>query len=132
LTINNTGTYTCDLSNVEDVKLFLYITSTKKTIKVNLKDKTGEDLVIDLSKLNHNTCSLYNYMILVSRKQDDKGANYIYVQITNGYTDSVISAGYWNNNTLNDNIYEVSSSYYINTVEFTDLTLTKFNIYSKY
>ena len=120
------------LKQCEDPKLFAYITTSNLNVQLNLASSTGQSYTVDLSKLGVSTIDLYNIMICISRRVDNAGSNYIYVSIGNAQRDQILAEGYYNGNTLQQYLYDISNVYYINTVTFTDLNLSKLNFYSKY
>jgi len=109
LIINNEGASWYDdselMNNINDPKIFIYLTTSKNSVVVGLKGKTGEIFNLDLSIFNNiPTIDLYNYLIIISRKQliEDtyKGHNYIWISIENPKTDEVLLEGYYNNGQL--------------------------------
>lgn len=121
----------------KDPKCLLFITSTGQDIQFKLH---GDDFLnIDLLTLGIPTIDLYNILIIVSKKTtkayDDPtlyGQNFIWIQISDGKTNQILKSGYYNGTTLQNLIYPLSSSYYIQEVDFKNLILSKFNAYTKW
>ena len=146
--INSEGASWIDedlVSRIEDPKLFLYLTSSNKNIRLILKEmeNEGESMEVDLSALTTVSLTTYNILVVLSRKQkieseengaiSYKGHNYIWISIGNPVTDATIAEGYYNRqNTLNSDLVELENRYTIDKVQFTNLTLSKCNFYSKY
>ena len=146
--INSEGASWIDedlVSRIEDPKLFLYLTSSNKNIRLILKEmeNEGESMEVDLSALTTVSLTTYNILVVLSRKQkieseengaiSYKGHNYIWISIGNPVTDATIAEGYYNRqNTLNSDLVELENRYTIDRVQFTNLTLSKCNFYSKY
>lgn len=69
--------------DIEDTKMFLYLTTSKPTIIIQLSDcDTNKKFInINIDELVANTSERYNICILISRKviEDDleRGKNYI-------------------------------------------------------
>ena len=135
LDINGTATWTDKnkLSNVSDPKLFTYITSNNLNIEITLEDINHVTKVIDLSKLVDKTVNLYNTMICINRNFSKKTNSYIYISIGNAERNNILSEGYLNNkNQLQQYISIIDNNFYIKSISFTDLKLSKCNFYSKY
>ena len=150
LVINSNGASwldsNCDdiVSTVEDPKLFLYLSTNKDTVLVKMKDMDGGDSTfeLDLEQLGIPTLDLYNYLIVLSRKQEVvdetsgsvsyKGKNYIWISVGNPKTDSTIIEGYYNNGTIASEPVELDARYTFTEVGFRNLTLSKCRFYSKY
>lgn len=120
------------LKQCEDPKLFTYITSTNLNIQFSLNSSNSQKLTVDLSKFELPTLDQYNILFIVSRKIKEAGSNYIYISIGNAQRDQILIEGYYNLNTLQQYLYNVQNAYYIESIDFTDLDLSKLNIYSKY
>lgn len=121
------------LSDISDPKLFTYITSSNLNIKVTLEDVNQVTKVIDLSKLVDKTVDLYNTMICINRNFSKKTKSYIYISIGNAERSNILSEGYLNNkNQLQQYISTIDNNFYIKSISFTDLKLSKCNFYSKY
>lgn len=133
VTVNGTATWLPDdnTNDVKDPKLLLYLTTTGQGITLNLKAE-DETLSVDLSKLGLNDCDIYNYLIILSRKIENKGSNFLWISATNYKTDHELAEGYWKNDHLQTLRYELPEAYSYESIDFTDLTLSKFDLYSKY
>lgn len=129
--ITGTVTWSQDLSEVTDPKLFLYLTTTSLNVQINLKSESG-NIAIDLSTLNIQKSDSYNIMLCISRKVDNEGYNYIYMTIGSGQNSTIYKEGYYNGGSLQESRYDCGDSYYIESVTLTDLTLSNFKVYSKY
>lgn len=112
----------------DDAKIVIYITSSNLNIVLNLTD----DLSIDLNSLNIPKCQLYNIMCIISRRIQNKGDSYIWFSIDNPTNDVKLKEGYYNLNSIVDNKYVLDNNYQFNSVDFTDLNLSKFKVCSKY
>ena len=150
LVINNEGASWLDsrcakaVEDVKDPKLFLYLTTNSNTVTIKMKDMDGGDetFEIDLSQLRISALDIYNYLIVLSRKQeieDDrdgsisyKGKNYVWISIGNPKTDSTIVEGYYNNGDIVSNLEELDTRFTFSEVEFRNLKLSKCRFYSKY
>lgn len=137
VTINGTASWIyeeqeqTETEEAKDTKLILYLTTTGQNIVLNLKGEK-ETLSVDLSELGLNACDVYNYLLVLSRKQAQYGQNYLWVSATNYMTDNELGQGYWNGNGLQKFVYELDDAYSYESINFTDLTLSKFDLYSKY
>ena len=134
--------YMDELKSLEDSKLYLYMTASNLFINLSLlSTESTNQIVINLNSIiNTNIVKKYNIVVLVSRKHkgyDDEnyyGFNYIWISISNYENGRIIAEGYYdiNTNRLVKNINYVPERYYINAVTFNNLSLYKFNLYSKY
>lgn len=138
LTFNSEGAswYPDEVINeVEDSKLFAYITSSGKNIQCKLIDETEDNIIVNFDELDIPVISLYNILLIISRKQvvngSEFGNNFIWISIDNGLGET-IAEGYYNNGQLYPNIQTLEKRYSISEFLFKDLTLTKLNLYSKY
>lgn len=141
LTIGETTVHldTKDFKDVVDSKSIMFITSTGKDIKFELKNATQSQLNIDLTTLEFSSYDLYNILIVISKKTTKSledpnlyGFNYIWLQITDAKTNTVIISGYYNGTTkLQTNLHELTDSYYLNKIYFKNLILSKVNAYTK-
>ena len=137
--VNETGIADC-----KDYKILTYITSTSKNIQFTFKSSTnGQTYSIDLNNLlEHDEDSLYYISIIVSRQFTDPtinkpiGENYIWVSIVGKTENKVLVQGYIvptkDGYNLSQYQYKLPNPYYPSSITFTDTTLTKFNIYSRY
>lgn len=109
-----------------DSKLILYFTTNNLNILLNL---TGID--IDFNTLNIPKCQTYNIMVVISRQVKNKGDNYIWITVDNYTLGQKLVEGYFNGESLQESKITFDTSYSISKVQFTDLTLSKFKLYSK-
>ena len=122
LKINN-ATWHCNNTDVEDPKLFLYLTTTGLNIEVNLIN----DYSFNLSTLGVPKADVYNTMICINRNNSN---SYIYISI--GAGTQVLKEGYLYNGQLYTTPRYINDKYYFLTVVFNNLDLSKLNLYSKY
>lgn len=136
--------YTTDVvknaySDIDDTKLFCYLTVDQPNVKFYLDDET----YIDISALTtyRPTNERYNICCLVSRKmkvetesEEEYGKNYVWISVGYFNTNRTIVEGYYNFETgkLQKGLYEVNDKYSIFKVELRELNIYKFNAYSKY
>lgn len=128
------------IKNTTDPKLFCYITSSALTIQLDLFGQ--ESKILDLSTLGIPIVDTYNIMILISRVSNkityastsQKRENYIYISVGNADRSQILKEGYLSENfdSIEDYKINIADSYYIKSVTFTDLNLSKLNFYSKY
>lgn len=133
--------YLEELYNMTDPKLYLYMTTSNLNINFNLNSHSSENNInIDLSNFGLNKTDKYNIIFLVSRKTqkvEDKGYygyNYIWLSIRNYQNNNLLLEGFYDTNDKNikSSIVELSDRYYIDSINFNNLSLYKFNFYSKY
>lgn len=139
----NTVAYTTDViknayNEIDDTKLFCYLTVSQPNVKFYLDENT----IIDISTLTTYRPSneRYNICLLVSRKmhleedETEYGKNYVWLSIGYFNTNKTIVEGYYNFNTgkLQKTLYEIDEKYSIYKVELSNLDIYKFNAYSKY
>ena len=148
--ILTTATTTAEIANaykeISDTKIFLYVTVSEPHMVVNLKSLSEENPDIEL---NFDTIisgyspteERYNICVLVSRtmKVDDEsdeeyGKNYIWISVGYFNTNRTLVEGYYNPVTgeVQKALVEINDKYYINLVTLSELTIYKFNAYSKY
>lgn len=121
------------IKDVSDPKLFLYLTTTSLDIQLQLIDSESQSRYIDLSTLKIPTADSYNIMICISRTTESGGSNYIYISVGNAQRDQILSEGYLNSgDKLQSTSYDCGTAYYIKSVSFNDLNISKLNFYSKY
>ena len=125
----------------EDSKLYIYLTTSGQTIRVNFKnldDEEAEELTLDLEQLDIPRSDRYNILIILSRKVDLNGQwasdNFVWVSISNWATGVVTNEGYWNPDTNKLTIKKstLESRYVFDTLYFTDQDIYKLSCYSKY
>lgn len=152
LTFNELATWTDSLNllnNITDPKVYIYLTTNGLDITFNLKEVTEDEeqtpktLSIKLNQLvNSNEENLYNilFILATSVKQnvnnEDRlvGDNFVWIQVGHFVYDG-IQQGYYNETTnrlQNKSITFNDTRYIIDSIDFNNLTLSKFNIYSKY
>lgn len=124
-----------DIAEVSDPKLFIYITSNRQNIQVKLI--SGASLLnVDLSSLNIPNIELYDILVVISRKQTienvEKGNQFIWISVSNRYTDETILEGYYKNGNVYPSEQFLDKNYTIQGLTFKNLTLSKLSIYSKY
>lgn len=138
LTFNTSGaswTATQEVIKTTDPKIFIYLTSTGKDVLLTLN--AGNSLLnINLNDLNIPTADQYNILIVISRTQTinkvEKGNKFVWISVSDKYTDNTIAEGYYNNGVLYKDSKYLDKNYNIQEILFKDLTLSKFSIYSKY
>lgn len=144
--------------NCTDNKIFLYFTANATKIKLNLdgyvEDITKVDtditpLELDLNKIQLSRASsrgFYNILVVISRNQKltktdsaglpvyswTSGQNFIWISIGDPHTDQTLAEGYWSGDKLFTSKTTLDKRYTLAGVVFTNLTLSKFNIYSKW
>lgn len=133
------------MKNDIDTKQYIFMTSNTLNLKITLKSlDAGEDIVIDLSQLNvHQTASnRYNILFILSRSYkdtktnefNDETFNYVWLSISDYLTGVAQVEGYYENNELHATrkiISATNNRYYIQSCEFNDIILYKFNTYTK-
>ena len=138
LTFSSDGAIWSDdgsISEIDDPKLFIYITSTGKNIQIKLS--SGNNLLtLDLNEIDIPTIDLYDILIVISRTQTidniEKGNKFIWISISNRHTDEIIAEGYYKNGQLHSSTQTIDRNYTIQDITFKSLSLSKLNIYSKY
>lgn len=123
LKIVNTATWKCNNTDIEDPKLFLYLTTTSLNIDINLIN----DYSFNLKDLEVPKADIYNTMICINRNND---SSFIYISI--GSNNYVLKEGYLYNNKLYTTPRYINDKYYFLSVVFNNLSLSKLNLYSKY
>lgn len=138
LTFNESGASWENVSKIQEVndpKLFIYITSTGKDIQFSL-ESTGNLLSFNLKNLDIPNISNYNILVVISRSQTinnvEKGNKFVWISVNNNLTDETIAEGYYYNNKLYPNVQLLDKNYTLGNITFKNLTLNKLNIYSKY
>ena len=145
------------LEALEDPKEFAYLTVPNKregnksylldfsvliepqkheSIKDNSQRKSIDN--INFGNLLPNYVETVNIMLLLNRKQFKKdnwyGNNYLYVSISDYYTNNVIVQGYYNKDDgkLYKNIQDLGDQYFFSRFYFGKLNLNKLAFYSRY
>ena len=125
LKISN-ATWTYNKGDINDPKLFIYLTTTDIDINIQLLP----DYTFNIKDLNLSKLDSYNIMICINRV---KNANFIYISIGNAQRSQIIKEGYLNKaKQLQIKAYYLADSYSFNTITFNNLNLSKLNLYSKY
>ena len=136
------------LNNVTDPKIYIFLESTGLDITFNLievvddeniEPTTMEIKLKDLVNVNEN--NLYNILFILATSvkkskisEEYVGDNFVWIQVGHYIYDG-IQQGYYNNitNKLQSNLITFDDKrYIIHNIKFNNLTLSKFNIYSKY
>ena len=134
------------IAELTDAKLFVYLTTTSMDIQFKLQnlDDESDVLTIDLSQLgvSESVTGKYNILFILQRAQtyDDSttlyGDNYVYISIGDYGTGEAKLQGYWKNNALHDSVTllggQSDSRYTIDAITFNELSIYKFNMYSRY
>ena len=150
-----------DVTSADDSKIFIYLTTNGLGVNVGLTGYT-ENVAdgtlgltptrtdIDLSKIQlarESSRGYYNILVVISRNQKlsstdasgmpvftwTSGQNFVWISIGDPHSDQVLAEGYWSSeNKLFSSKVEQSYHNILSDVTFTDLTLSKFNLYSKY
>ena len=123
LKIATSATWKCKDTNIEDPKLFLYLTTTSLDIVINLSN----DYSFNLKDLQISKADVYNSMICISRQNNN---SFIYISI--GAGTQVLKEGYLYEGKLYNTPRYINSIYYFTSVVFNNLSLSKLNLYSKY
>lgn len=142
LKITGEATWIDDLGfikSTEDSKLYLYLTTSGTNIQLGLLDLDSEaDETLDLSQLGIPRSDRYNILVILSREVEISGTtaaeNYMWVSVSNFATGEVTNEGYWNpaTNRLSTKKVNLPAKYRFYSVTVTDLTIYKFDFYSKY
>lgn len=134
-----------EFKNNIDAKQYLFMTTSSCDIKVILKSLDGgADKEIDLSELDLPITSSgrYNILFILSRsyKNEDTGNfnentyNFVWLSIADYLTGVATVEGYYKNGLISatrKTISDVDNRYFIYRIDFNDLTIYKFNSYSK-
>ena len=130
-----------------DPKQYAFITSSAADVAITLHNiEDDSEVVVDLSKLNilQTSSERYNILFILNRStKKPSGTSYEYyndnfawVQVSDYLTCVSVAEGYWKNDTLRTAKQTLGTKqdarYYISNIAFKDLTLYKFNTYSKY
>ena len=122
LKISESATWQYDGEEIEDPKLFLYLTATSLDIQVQLVN-----YIINLNSLNIVKADVYNIMICLNRNKEQ---SFIYLSIGTG--DQVLKEGYLYNSKLYDSPRYINTEESFKSITFTNTSLSKLNLYSKY
>lgn len=110
-------------TNSTDSKIIIYIISSNSNIQLSLNNGT---INIDLKNLLHNSQSKQKIQIVLSRKVNELGNNYIYINADNYNQDQKIANGYLD---LNNNILSLFPVYLDIEPKFTSITLNNLDLY---
>ena len=117
LKISN-ATWTYNKGDINDPKLFIYLTTTDIDINIQLLP----DYTFTIKDLNLSKLDSYNIMICINRV---KNANFIYISIGNAQRSQIIKEGYLNKaKQLQTKPYYLEDSYSFNTITFNNLNLS--------
>ena len=97
-------------------------------------------------RIRASSRGFYNILVIISRNQKltktdsaglpvyswTSGQNFIWISIGDPHTDQTLAEGYWSGDKLFTSKTTLDKRYTLAGVIFTDLTLSKFNIYSKW
>ena len=108
--------------DVEDPKLFLYLTVTSLDVRIGLNN-----YAFNLNSLNIPKADVYNVMICLNRNSAE---SFIYISIGTG--DETIKEGYLYNGQIYNVPMLINTEYHFESLLFNNLSLSKLNLYSKY
>ena len=149
LHISGTASWTDNdtMKNDVDTKQYIFMTTDNLNCVIKLKSLDIEnEITIDLSQLNvhHVANKKYNVLFIVSRSYKDTKTNqfnentynFVWISIADYLTGVAQVEGYYNKNTGKCTstpaiISNTNDRYYIYNIEFNDITLYKFNTYTK-
>jgi hypothetical protein len=132
-----------NIPNLPDAKLFLYLTTSKKTVILHFTGGTDElEYEVSLENLLSGSISSSTYAILVavSKKIEDKitgslyGESFIWIAVQDLVADNVLFEKYINpdGSGVSSGTIKLSQNYYLSRVSLSGLELSKFDLYSKY
>lgn len=116
------------MQDVTDPKMLMYLTTSSLNIDIGLSGISS----INLNSLGLPTVSKYDILVLISRQVGEKGLNYIWISISNNANGKLLGEGYFKDNVLYTSQQLTNQDYYISSVTFNNLQLSKFKIYTKY
>ena len=122
LKLENNVLWEYNEKDVEDPKLFLYLTITTLDAEIRLNDFSFR-----LDSLNIPKSSIYNVMVCLNR---NKESSFIYLSV--GNNNLVLKEGYLYNGQLYDVPMYINTEYHFTSILFNNLSLSKLNLYSKY
>ena len=131
------------LFNLTDSKLVTYLVTDSKDIYFNLhtKDDNTHTRRVGINSLigSRGNYNKYGIMLVLSRKVDNYGRNYIYISIMNYDTNEKIVEGYLTDADRlsfatggDSTAYEVAYRYSIESIDFVEQTLYRMKFYTKY
>ena len=128
------------LFNLTDSKLVTYLVTDSKHVFFNLqaKDNPNEKREINVASFIEGDYNKYGIMLVLSRKVDEHGKNYIYMSVMNYDTNEKIVEGYLTDadilsfDTGRSTVNEVAYKYSIESISFVEQTLYRMKFYTKY
>ena len=142
LTFNNgTGIFSDKgntLLNITDSKLVTYLVTNSKNVHfdIHTKDDPNEKRTVSIASFIEGDYNKYGIMLVLSRKVEGHGKNYIYISVMNYDTNEKIVEGYLIPNVdklVSNNIsHEVAYRYSISSIRFVNQTLYRMKFYTKY
>ena len=128
------------LFNLTDSKLVTYLVTDSKHVFFNLqaKDNSNEKREINVASFIDGDYNKYGIMLVLSRKVDEHGKNYIYLSVMNYDTNEKIVEGYLTDadtlsfDTGRSTANEVAYKYSIESISFVEQTLYRMKFYTKY
>lgn len=118
------------LSGVADPKLYVYLTTNSK----NVVFRFLPELELSLSSLGIPSTDKYNILLILSRKKQEAGDNFVWLSVAGWATGETLAEGYWSpdENRLKTGKTSLPEELTLDEIVFGNLELYKFNIYSKY
>lgn len=134
LSIQSTVTYTpsASIKNITDTKLFVYITSDSKDIRINLVDSNSNVITLDIASIEMGISTAYNIQVVISREitsVQTVGLNFIWVYITSNEGDTLFK-GYYDGTSYHSTRYLLDTKYTLDSIEFDKMTLYDLEICS--
>lgn len=129
LRIDRIGIWESDRVNDNaDPKLIFYVTASNNNVTFDFTN-----VYVHINEITNNS-SPQSIMLILNRKVEGKGKNYIYVTIDNILEDKNIIKGYYNptTNSLQEFVYELEEEPIFNQISFENITLSHLAAYSKY
>ena len=140
------------ISEIKDAKIFLYLTSSKKNIEIDLVgSKDEQTYTLDLKNILPTSNSTYAILLITSRtlteelsgeeKAEGKtaavwGRSFVWLTAQSLANNNNIYESYLNPKSISGDQITVplylDQNYYLNEIRLKDTKLTKFDIYSKY
>lgn len=131
--------------DIDDTKLFLYLTISKPSVIIQLKSLTDENKTLEINLANifgayaptkerYNACVLVSRTMTVDDDTTEYGKNYIWISIGSFNTNRTLVEGYYDPETgeVGKTLIDIKDKYYIDLVTLNTLSIYKFNAYSKY
>ena len=123
LKIDTSATWKYKDGDVEDPKIFLYLTTTGLDININLINNYS----FNIKDLNIPKADIYNIMVCINRNENN---SFIYISVSSN--SQVLKEGYLYNGKLYSTPKYINDQYYFTSIVFNNLSLSKLNLYSKY